>query len=92
MTYIHSRSVVESCRFIFEKYSSLDALPEGARIVIPNDPVNLGRALVLLHRAGLIEIAETDQEKLSTVGDILKNPKNSNLLKWKECTNSACIK
>ena len=60
-----------------KKYSSLDALPEGARIVIPNDPVNLGRALVLLHRAGLIEIAETDLgKKLSTVGDILKNPKN----------------
>ncbi|WP_312329155.1 MetQ/NlpA family ABC transporter substrate-binding protein [Acinetobacter sp.] len=59
-----------------KKYSSLDALPEGARIVIPNDPVNLGRALVLLHRAGLIEIAETDLgKKLSTVGDILKNPK-----------------
>jgi len=60
-----------------KKYPSLDALPEGARIVIPNDPVNLGRALVLLHRAGLIEIAETDLgKKLSTVGDILKNPKN----------------
>lgn len=60
-----------------KKYRSLDALPEGARVVIPNDPVNLSRALVLLHRAGLIEIAETDLEKkLSTVGDIIKNPKN----------------
>ena len=28
-----------------KKYKSLDALPEGARIVIPNDPVNLARAL-----------------------------------------------
>lgn len=59
-----------------KKYKSLEELPEGARIVIPNDPVNLARSLVLLHRAGLIEIAETDLEKkLSTVRDIVKNPK-----------------
>lgn len=60
-----------------KKFKSLEKLPEGARIVIPNDPVNLARSLVLLHRAGLIEIAETDLEKkLSTVKDIVKNPKN----------------
>ena len=60
-----------------KKYQSLQELPDGARVVIPNDPVNLGRALVLLHRTGLIELTETDLEKkLSTVRDIVKNPKN----------------
>ena len=60
-----------------KKYQSLAALPDAARVVIPNDPVNLARALVLLHRAGLIELEETDLEKkLSTVRDIVKNPKN----------------
>lgn len=60
-----------------KKYQSLAALPDAARVVIPNDPVNLARALVLLHRSGLIELEETDLEKkLSTVRDIVKNPKN----------------
>ena len=60
-----------------KKYISLAQLPNAARVVIPNDPVNLARALVLLHRAGLIELGETDLEKkLSTVRDIVKNPKN----------------
>ncbi|WKT74298.1 MULTISPECIES: MetQ/NlpA family ABC transporter substrate-binding protein [Acinetobacter] len=56
------------------KYKSLDELPQNARVVIPNDPVNLARALILLNRAKLIELKDINNE-LSTVKDIKNNPK-----------------
>ena len=43
-------------------------------MVIPNDPVNSARALILLHRAGLIQLKDLNNE-LSTVKDIVSNPK-----------------
>ena len=42
--------------------------------MIPNDPVNSARALILLHRAGLIQLKDINNE-LSTVQDIIQNPK-----------------
>ena len=57
-----------------KKYKSLDALPAQARVVIPNDPVNSARALILLNRAGLIQLKDLNNE-LSTVKDIVSNPK-----------------
>ncbi|ENV34317.1 MetQ/NlpA family ABC transporter substrate-binding protein [Acinetobacter gerneri] len=58
-----------------KKYKSLDQLPEHARVVIPSDPVNLARSLILLDRAGLIKIKDTSNE-LSSKQDIISNPKN----------------
>ena len=40
------------------KYTSLDEVPEGATIVIPNDASNETRALFLLQSAGLITLPE----------------------------------
>jgi D-methionine transport system substrate-binding protein len=57
-----------------KKYQSLQELPSKARVVIPNDPVNSARALILLHRAGLIQLKDVNNE-LSTLQDIVKNPK-----------------
>ncbi|MBS7457971.1 MetQ/NlpA family ABC transporter substrate-binding protein [Coralloluteibacterium stylophorae] len=57
------------------RYDSLEALPEGASVVIPNDPSNNSRALILLHRAGLIQLADPGNA-LSTLRDITANPKN----------------
>jgi len=39
-----------------EKHDSIDELPEGAQIALPNDPSNEGRALILMHNQGLIEL------------------------------------
>lgn len=39
-----------------DKIASLQDLPRGARIAIPNDATNGGRALLLLQEAGLIEL------------------------------------
>ncbi len=50
---------------------SLDALPDGASIALPNDASNEARALLLLEAAGLIEVTDAP----STVDDIESNPR-----------------
>lgn len=58
-----------------DKYESVDEIPDGATIAIPNDPSTYGRALQALEIAGLIDVDEAagifPEEK-----DILDNPKN----------------
>ncbi|ENU57808.1 Methionine ABC transporter substrate-binding protein [Acinetobacter guillouiae MSP4-18] len=58
-----------------KKYDSLAAVPENARVVIPNDPVNQGRALLLLQQAKLITLKDPNNH-LSNLQDISSNPKN----------------
>ena len=57
------------------KTTSIDALPDGATIAIPNDPTNEGRALLLLQAQGLIEVDEAAGLE-ATPNDITSNPKN----------------
>lgn len=56
------------------EYGSVEELPDGARIAIPVDTANNGRALVLLRDAGLIELADKNVIHTSTA-DITANPK-----------------
>lgn len=56
------------------RIKSLDELKDGASVAIPNDPVNTGRALVLLHEAGLIKLKDPSNT-LATQRDIAENPK-----------------
>lgn len=58
-----------------QKIKKLEELPEGAKIAIPNDPTNGGRALLLLQSAGLIKVDEA-AGVLATVDDVIENPKN----------------
>ena len=62
------------------RFTTLDALPDGADVVIPNDPSNNSRALILLHQAGLITLRDPT-DALSTLRDITANPKH---LKFRE--------
>lgn len=57
------------------KIRSLDELRDGARIGIPNDPTNGGRALRLFAARGLIELAD-GVGLTPTVLDVTSNPKN----------------
>ena len=57
-----------------KKYNSLDAVPKNARVVIPNDPVNQGRALLLLQQAKLITLKDPNNH-LANLQDIAENPK-----------------
>ncbi len=58
-----------------QKYKSIADLPNNAKVVIPSDPSNGGRALNLLHSAQLIELKPGTGAKTS-IKDITANPKN----------------
>ena len=63
------------------KAITLDSIPDGATIAIPNDPVNENRALLLLQDAGLIKLPEgTTLESTCTPLDVVENPKNLELV------------
>lgn len=57
------------------KYKDINALPEGAKIAIPVDPSNNGRALALLETAGLLKLTEGKSLIHLSQQDILENPK-----------------
>jgi D-methionine transport system substrate-binding protein len=62
------------------KYKSIDQLPDGASVTIPNDPSNNSRALLLLAKHGLITLKDPTDE-MATLKDITANPKH---LKFRE--------
>ena len=62
------------------RIKSLADLPNGADVVIPNDPSNNSRALILLDKAGVIKLKDASNA-LSTQRDIVENPKQ---LKFRE--------
>jgi len=56
-----------------KKIKSVDQLTDGATIAIPNDPTNLGRALLLLQKEKLITLKQ-GTGLLPTSVDIIDNP------------------
>lgn len=56
------------------RYKSVDELPDGAQITVPNDATNESRALYLLQSAGLIKLGVSGTE-LATIADVKENPK-----------------
>lgn len=59
--------------------SSLDTLPDGAKIAVPNDATNEARALLLLEKSGLIKIKE-GAGLSATKNDIIENKKNFDIV------------
>lgn len=57
------------------KYKSLDSLPTGATVAIPQDPTNETRALELLRDLGWIKLKERPNTQLVTIFDVIDNPK-----------------
>ena len=62
-----------------KKITSLSELREGAKIAIPNDPSNEGRALLLLQDQGLIRL-DNSTNLQATVLNIIYNPKKLKFL------------
>lgn len=65
---------VEPFGLYSKKYKSIDALPKKAKISLPNDPTNEGRALILLQSKGLIKLRDGAGLK-ATPKDIVENKK-----------------
>jgi len=51
-----------------------DPMPDGATIAVPNDPVNTGRALLLLESIGLIKLKPGVAHR-AALEDVVSNPK-----------------
>lgn len=58
-----------------EKYKSVEDLPKGSKVAVPQEATNLGRALLLLDEAGLIELKEGFDQSQGLEA-IKENPKN----------------
>lgn len=57
------------------KHDSLDDLPQGGQVAIPDDPVNGALALNVLQEAGIIELDPDVEPAAYTVDDIIVNEK-----------------
>jgi D-methionine transport system substrate-binding protein len=56
------------------RHKAVADVPNGARVAVPNDPSNGGRALVLLAKAGLFTL-RPGADHTATVADITGNPR-----------------
>lgn len=63
---------IEPLGIYSKRVSSIDEIPAGATIAIPNDPTNGGRALLLLQSAGLIKV-DPKADITPTIFDITEN-------------------
>jgi D-methionine transport system substrate-binding protein len=59
-----------------DRFKSIDELPDGATIAIPNDVTNLARAIRVLEQTGLVKIDEKTNPAVATQYTISSNPKN----------------
>ncbi|HEY4431098.1 MAG TPA: MetQ/NlpA family ABC transporter substrate-binding protein [Paenibacillus sp.] len=62
-----------------KKIKSIDELADGAKVAIPNDATNGGRALILLAKNGLIKLKD-DTNITATQADITENKKNLKII------------
>ncbi|OPY81195.1 MAG: D-methionine-binding lipoprotein MetQ precursor [Syntrophorhabdus sp. PtaU1.Bin058] len=69
------------------KYKKVADIPQNAQIVIPGDPTNLSRSLIILREAGLITLKDKTGH-FYTVLDIKDNPKKIKLIEA-EITHTA---
>ncbi|WP_434555575.1 MetQ/NlpA family ABC transporter substrate-binding protein [Paracoccus denitrificans] len=74
-----ARTITTPMGVYSDKLKSLDELPDGAKVAIPNDPTNGGRALLLLQDKGAITLAENTGLTPSPL-DVTGNPKNFRFL------------
>jgi D-methionine transport system substrate-binding protein len=66
---------IEPMGIYSKKIKNLNELASDAKVAIPNDPTNGGRALALLEKAGIIKLKDGVGVS-ATVNDIVSNPKN----------------
>ena len=71
---------IEPMGLYSEKVKSLNDLPNGAKVAIPDNPYNTTRALRLLESAGLIKLPSDFKDGTGTPSDIVENKKNLEFL------------
>lgn len=66
---------IERLGLYSESVESIDDLPDGAEIAVPNDPANLARALGVLEAEGLVTV-DPEAGASATENDIVDNPRD----------------
>lgn len=67
-------------RVYSNKITSIKDVPDGAKVSIPNDPSNGGRALLLLDHNGLLKLKPGTDPTKATINDIAENPKKLEII------------
>ena len=71
---------IEPMGLYSKKVKSLNDLPNGAKVAIPDNPYNTTRALRLLESASLIKLPSDFKDGTGTPSDIVENKKNLEFL------------
>ena len=71
---------IEPMGLYSKKVKSLNDLPNGAKVALPDNPYNTTRALRLLESAGLIKLPSDFKDGTGTPNDIVENKKNLEFL------------
>ena len=71
---------IEPMGLYSKKVKSLNDLPNGAKVALPDNPYNTTRALRLLETAGLIKLPSDFKDGTGTPSDIVENKKNLEFL------------
>ena len=61
------------------RYESVESLPRGAVLLLPNDAANQGQALWLLQREGLLELDPAVEPRTAKIRDVTGNPRGFTL-------------
>jgi len=75
----YASGILNNVGLYSKKYKSFAELPDGAQAAVANDPVNSGRGLQLLAKAGLITLRPGVGYK-ATRDDVVTNPKHLNII------------
>ena len=59
-----------------DKYDSIDDIPNGAKVAVPNDASNTARCYLMLQKIGWIKLDESADPSAITQDDITENPHN----------------
>ena len=72
------------------KSNDLKNIADGAKIAVPNDPTNEGRALLILQDQGLIKLSD-DAGITATKNDIVENPHNIEIVEQEAASLPATL-
>lgn len=76
---VFAPGIINNVGLYSKKYKAIADLPEGAKVAIANDPINGGRGLQLLQKAGLLKLKEGVGYK-ATLDDIVDNPRHIDII------------
>lgn len=72
-------TIISPMNIYSEKITDISELSQGDQIAIPNNVTNMGRALIVLDRAGLIKV-DPSKGFLPDITDIIENPLNLDIV------------